>query len=133
MRPRYARGRRSAEVEDPITHEGIAALSSSYGPKETMDKLAAAVMKHGMAVLARSTPRPRRKSDWSCARGSGFGNPTAGTPLMQAVQTVGIDLRLTGIPLAKLCLRRWLPRSRAPEGGNGPTSPESGEQFIPRR
>ncbi len=75
--------------------DGMTARSSSFGPRETMDRLAAAVTRRGMASLARI-------DHVAAAAKIGlellpteiliFGNPQAGTPLMQMVQTIGIDL-----------------------------------------
>ena len=77
--------------------DGLITVRSSIGPKETMDKLEAAVRSKGMTVFC--------KIDHSAgAEGAGlslrptdlviFGNAKAGTPLMQSVQTLGIDLPL---------------------------------------
>jgi uncharacterized protein (DUF302 family) len=65
-----------------------------------MDRLAAAVTDRGMTVLARI--------DHAAAAGKAgmelrptevliFGNPKAGTPLMQVAQTMGIDLPLKAL------------------------------------
>jgi uncharacterized protein (DUF302 family) len=78
----------------------MTATRSGFGPKETMDRLQEAVTAHGMEVLARIDHA-------AAAAGAGmtlrptevilFGNPRAGTPLMQASQTLGIDLPLKAL------------------------------------
>ncbi len=80
--------------------DGMIALSSSYGPRETMDRLATAVTKRGMAILARIDHAAAAASAGMELRPTEvliFGNPKAGTPLMQAAQTMGIDLPLRAL------------------------------------
>jgi uncharacterized protein (DUF302 family) len=83
-----------------MTPDGLAISASNYSPKETMARLAAAVTDRGMTVLARI--------DHAAAAGKAgmelrptevliFGNPKAGTPLMQVAQTMGIDLPLKAL------------------------------------
>jgi uncharacterized protein (DUF302 family) len=83
-----------------MTADGLIACVSKFGPKETMDRLAAAVTSRGISIMARIDHA-------AAAAAIGmelpptelliFGNPRAGTPLMQAVQTVGIDLPLKAL------------------------------------
>jgi uncharacterized protein (DUF302 family) len=80
--------------------DGLTICSSSYGPKETMDKLAAAVTGRGMAILARidhAFAAEKVGMDLRPTELLLFGNPRAGTPLMQAAQTIGIDLPLKAL------------------------------------
>src|SRR6202162_4342292 len=83
-----------------MTPDGLTISASNYSPKETMDRLTAAVTDRGMTVLARV--------DHAAAAGKAgmelrptevliFGNPKAGTPLMQVAQTMGIDLPLKAL------------------------------------
>jgi uncharacterized protein (DUF302 family) len=91
--------------------EGLITIASNYDPKETIDRLAAAVTTHGMAILARIDHA-------AAAAGAGldlrptevliFGNPRAGTPLMQAAQTMGIDLPLRALVWQDEGGRVWL-------------------------
>jgi len=77
--------------------DGIITFSSSYGPKDTMERLATAVTKRGMAILARIDHAAAAANVGLALRPtevSIFSNPQAGTPLMQATQTMGIDLPL---------------------------------------
>jgi len=75
--------------------EGLTTIRSNFGPSETMSRIEAGINAHGMTVFARID---------HAAAGVGltlrpteviiFGNPRGGTPLMQANQTIGIDLPL---------------------------------------
>lgn len=79
---------------------GLTSRRSIHGPKETMERLVAAVSKRGMSVLARIDHGAAAASVGLVLRPTEvliFGNPRAGTPLMQAVQTMGIDLPLKAL------------------------------------
>jgi len=77
--------------------DGLITLRSSFGPKETMDRLDAAVRAKGLTVFARidhaggatEVGLPLRPTELLI-----FGNARGGTPLMQSDQTIGIDLPL---------------------------------------
>jgi uncharacterized protein (DUF302 family) len=77
--------------------EGLITLRSNYGPKDTMDRLEAAVKAKGLTVFAHvdhaagasAAGLPLRPTDLLI-----FGNAKGGTPLMQSAQTIGIDLPL---------------------------------------
>jgi uncharacterized protein (DUF302 family) len=77
--------------------DGLITIPSSYGPVETMNRLEAEVKGKGLAVFAHID-----HAAGATAVGMGlnptdlliFGNAKGGTPLMQAVQTIGIDLPL---------------------------------------
>jgi uncharacterized protein (DUF302 family) len=75
--------------------DGLTMVASRYGYNDTVDRAMAAISALGMTVAARI--------DHAAAAGKVglelrptevliFGNPKAGTPLMQAAQTMGIDL-----------------------------------------
>jgi uncharacterized protein (DUF302 family) len=114
-----------------MTPQGLTILPSDYDPKETMDRLVAAVTHRGAAVLARIDHAAAAASVGLTLRPTEalvFGIPRAGTPLMQAVQTMGIDL-----PLRALVWRdeagatwlgyndpAWLARRHAAEVGHEP-------------
>jgi uncharacterized protein (DUF302 family) len=80
--------------------DGLITLQSNHGPKETMIRLAAAVEAKGMTVFAHID-----HAAGAAAAGLSlpptdlliFGNAKAGTPLMQLVQTMGIDLPLKAL------------------------------------
>ena len=80
-----------------MTPNGLVICISSFGPKETMDRLAAAVTTRGISIMARIDHAVAAAAIGMELRPTEvliFGNPRAGTPLLQAVQTVGIDLPL---------------------------------------
>ena len=77
--------------------EGLITARSSCGPKETMDKLEAAVRSKGMTVFCRIDHGAGAADAGLALRSTDlliFGNAKTGTPLMQSVQTLGIDLPL---------------------------------------
>jgi uncharacterized protein (DUF302 family) len=83
-----------------MTADGLIACVSQFGPKETMDRLAAAVTTRGISIMARIDHAAAAAAVGMELRPTEvliFGNPRAGTPLMQAVQTVGIDLPLKAL------------------------------------
>jgi uncharacterized protein (DUF302 family) len=77
--------------------EGLITLRSSYGPKDTMDRLEAEVKAKSLTVFAHvdhaagaaAVGLPLRPTDLLI-----FGNARGGTPLMQSAQTIGLDLPL---------------------------------------
>jgi uncharacterized protein (DUF302 family) len=77
--------------------EGLITIRSNYGPKDTMERLVAAVKTKNLTVFAHvdhaaaatAVGLPLRPTDLLI-----FGNARGGTPLMQSVQTIGIDLPL---------------------------------------
>ena len=84
---------------------------SNHGPKETMDRLVAAVTARGITVLARIDHAAAAAKVGMQLRPTEvvlFGNPKAGTPLMQAVQTIGIDLPLKALVWQDAEGRTWL-------------------------
>jgi len=80
--------------------EGLATHRSRFDAAETMRRLEAAVTKRGMSILARIDHAAAASEAGMELRPTAvliFGNPRAGTPLMQAVQTLGIDLPLRAL------------------------------------
>ena len=83
-----------------MTVDGLIACVSKFGPKETMDRLAGAVTRRGISIMARIDHAAAAAAVGMELRPTEvliFGNPQAGTPLMQAVQTIGIDLPLKAL------------------------------------
>jgi uncharacterized protein (DUF302 family) len=83
-----------------MTPEGLIVARSDFDPKETMDRLTRAVTHRGAAVLARIDHAGAAASVGMTLRPTEvlvFGNPRAGTPLMQASETMGIDLPLKAL------------------------------------
>jgi uncharacterized protein (DUF302 family) len=80
--------------------DGLITLKSTFDPKETMSRLEAEVRARGMSVFAHvdhaagaaAVGLPLRPTDLLV-----FGAAKGGTPLMQAVQTIGIDLPLKAL------------------------------------
>jgi uncharacterized protein (DUF302 family) len=80
--------------------QGLTTLRSSYGPKDTMNRLEAEVRAKGMTVFARIDHAAGAIAVGLSLRPTEvliFGNAKAGTPLMQSVQTIGIDLPLKAL------------------------------------
>ena len=83
-----------------MTPSGLVTCISSFGPKETMDRLAAALTTRGISIMSRIDHAAAAAAMGMELRPTEvlvFGNPRAGTLLMQAVQTVGIDLPLKAL------------------------------------
>ena len=80
-----------------MAKDGLVTLESRRPAGETGERIKAEIEKRGMSIFA-------RVDHAAAARAAGmelrptevlmFGNPRAGTPLMQADQTIGIDLPL---------------------------------------
>ena len=94
-----------------MTADGLIACISKFGPKETMDRLAAAVRTRGISIMARIDHAAAAAAIGMELRPTEvliFGNPRAGTPLMQTVQTVGIDLPLKALVWQDEAGTTWL-------------------------
>src|SRR5437660_12856846 len=79
---------------------GLTSVASSFGPKETMDRLETEIRAQGMAVFARIDHAAGAAEVGLTLRPTElivFGNARGGTPLMQSEQTVGIDLPLKAL------------------------------------
>ena len=91
--------------------EGLTSIGSSFGPKETMDRLEAEIRAQRMTVFARIDHA-------GAAAVVGlklapteliiFGNARGGTPLMQSAQTVGIDLPLKALVWQDAAGKTWI-------------------------
>ena len=80
--------------------QGLTTIKSSHGPQETMDRLEAAVKAKGMTVFARIDHAAGASAVGLSLNPTEvliFGNAKGGTPLMQSVQTIGIDLPLKAL------------------------------------
>jgi uncharacterized protein (DUF302 family) len=80
--------------------DGLTTLRSNHGPKDTMDRLEAAVTTRGMTIFARIDHAAGARDAGLSLRPTElliFGNAKAGTPLMQAAQSIGIDLPLKAL------------------------------------
>jgi uncharacterized protein (DUF302 family) len=77
--------------------DGLITVPSSFGPQETMAKLEAEVKAKGLTVFAHVDHAAGAATVGLSLLPTDlliFGNAKGGTPLMQAAQTVGIDLPL---------------------------------------
>ena len=91
--------------------DGLTTLPSSRGPKDTMNRFEAEVKAKGMTVFARidhaagaaAAGLPLRPTELLI-----FGNAKAGTPIMQSVQTIGIDLPLKALAWQDASGNTWL-------------------------
>lgn len=80
--------------------EGLMTSKSSYGASETMERLKDAIRSKGMTIFAQIDHEAGAKEVGMSLRPTDlliFGSPKGGTPLMQSVQTVGIDLPLKAL------------------------------------
>ena len=91
--------------------EGLVTLRSSFGPADTLRRLVDAVRARGLTVFAHidhaagavEVNQPLRPTDLLI-----FGNARGGTPLMQADQTMGIDLPLKALVWQDEAAVTWL-------------------------
>jgi len=91
--------------------DGLTTIASSFGPKETMDRLETEIKARGMTVFSRidhaagaaEVGLPLRPTELLI-----FGNAKAGTPLMQADQAIGIDLPLKALVFEDTAGKVWL-------------------------
>ena len=91
--------------------QGLTTIPSRFGPQDTLDRLEAAVKAKGMTVFARIDHAAGAAEAGLSLRPTAvliFGNAKAGTPLMQSVQTVGIDLPLKALVWQDTSGDTWL-------------------------
>ena len=91
--------------------EGLTTLKSEFRPEKTMDRLEAEIKVHGMTVFARINHAALAADVGLALRPTEvilFGNPRGGTPLMQAKQTMGIDLPLKALVWQDESGQTWL-------------------------
>jgi len=80
--------------------EGLVSIRSKFGPEETLNRLEAEIRARGLTVFARvdhaagaaAVGLPLRATELLV-----FGNAKGGTPLMQMVQSIAIDLPLKAL------------------------------------
>jgi uncharacterized protein (DUF302 family) len=94
-----------------MSEDGLIALASNHPVRETMDRLEAALREKGITLFARidhaagaaAVDMPLRPTELII-----FGNPKAGTPLMQSKQSIGIDLPLKMLGWQDAAGKVWL-------------------------
>jgi uncharacterized protein (DUF302 family) len=109
-----------------MSEDGLITTLAQRSAKETMDALEAAVKAAGMRVFARIDHAAGAAETGLALRPTEvliFGNARAGTPLMQARQTIGIDLPLKVLVWEDEEKKTWLtfndPRFLAERHGLG--------------
>ena len=83
-----------------MTPEGLIVCGSKFGPKETMNRLAAAETIRGISIMARidhAGAAAVTSMEFRPTEVLIFGSPRAATLLIQAAQTVGMDLPLKAL------------------------------------
>jgi uncharacterized protein (DUF302 family) len=91
--------------------DGLTTIPSSFGPKETMDRLAEEIRGQNMQVFARidhAAGAAEAGLKLAPTELLIFGNARGGTPLMQAAQTAGIDLPLKALVWEDTAGQTWI-------------------------
>ncbi len=94
-----------------MAENGLVTLASTHSVKETIDRLEADAEAKGLTIFARidhaagaaAAGLPLRPTELLI-----FGNAKGGTPLMQAAQTIGIDLPLKALAWEDPVGKVWL-------------------------
>jgi uncharacterized protein (DUF302 family) len=102
--------------------DGLITIASSYEPTDTMNLLEAELKAKGLTIFARvdhaagaaKVGLPLRPTELLI-----FGNAKGGTPLMQADQTVGIDLPLKALVWQDASGKTWLSYNDPPGSPSG--------------
>jgi uncharacterized protein (DUF302 family) len=91
--------------------DGLTTVRSSYGPKDIMTRLEAAVRAKGLTVFAHIDHAAGAAEAGLSLRPTDlliFGNAKGGTPLMQSAQTIGVDLPLKALVWQDASGNTWL-------------------------
>ena len=91
--------------------DGLIAIQSPHGAKETMNRLESIVKERGLTVFARIDHAAGAARIGKSLRPTEllvFGNPQGGTPFMECSQSVGIDLPLKALVWQDESQRTWL-------------------------
>jgi uncharacterized protein (DUF302 family) len=94
-----------------MSANGLTTIPSNYGPQETLDRLEAAARAKGMTIFARIDHAAGAAETGLALRPTAvviFGAAKAGTALMQANQTIGIDLPLKALVWQDEQGKTWL-------------------------
>jgi len=90
---------------------GLTTIPSHFGYEETMGRLETAIKAQGMEIFASIDHAAGGAAVSLILRPTKliiFGNARGGTPLMQSVQTVGIDLPLKALVWQDAARKTWL-------------------------
>ena len=91
--------------------DGLLAVESKRGAKETMDRLESVVKERGLNVFARIDHAAGAAKIGKTLRPTEvliFGNPQGGTPLMECAQSAGIELPLKALVWQDEAGRVWI-------------------------
>jgi uncharacterized protein (DUF302 family) len=91
--------------------DGLITIPSSYGAKDTLERLDAAIKARGMTIFARIDHAAGATEVGLSLRPTEllvFGNAKGGTPLMQSNQVIGIDLPLKALVWQDEAGKTWL-------------------------
>lgn len=91
--------------------DGLITIKSAFGPEETMNRFEAEVRAKGMTVFAHIDHAAGAAAIGLSLQPTDlliFGNAKAGTPLMQSLQTIGIDLPLKALVWQDQSGTTWL-------------------------
>jgi uncharacterized protein (DUF302 family) len=94
-----------------MAEHGLVTLASPHSVKETIDRLDAEARAKGLTIFARIDHADGARADGLPLRPTElliFGNAKGGTPLMQAAQTIGIDLPLKALAWEDATGKVWL-------------------------
>ena len=94
-----------------MSENGLITIASNHSVKETLDRLEASLRGNGVSVFARIDHAAGAASvDMTLPPTELiiFGQPQAGTPLMQAQQSIGIDLPLKMLAWQDANGKNWL-------------------------
>ena len=94
-----------------MADNGLTTLPSSFGPKETLDRLEAEVKAKGLTVFARIDHAAGAAAVGMTLLPTAvliFGNARGGTPLMQSSQLIGIELPLKVLVWQDTAGKTWL-------------------------
>lgn len=94
-----------------MTTDGLTTLRSGFGPEDTMNRFEAEVRAKGLTVFAHIDHAAGATAAGLSLQPMDlliFGNAKGGTPLMQSVQTIGIDLPLKALVWQDAAGDTWL-------------------------
>jgi uncharacterized protein (DUF302 family) len=94
---------------------GFVQIASAYSVAETLERLETQLKEHGITIFARldfAADAARVGLNMRPERMLIFGNPKAGTPLMQAVPASGLDLPLKVLAWEDAQGKAWIAYNR---------------------
>ncbi len=101
----------SAVAVTSLAADGLVAVKSPHGVKDTLDRFEAAAKGKGLNIFLRVDHAAGAQKIGKNLRPTEllvFGNPQGGTPLMECAQTAGIDLPLKALAWQDATGQVWL-------------------------